>query len=111
MLLQSKSLSKCFLFLYRLCKKKQSGGRRGSEANTVGFLDIEDEIVEEIYEEVTLEEQEEEDSDSLEDYETDTEGNGDITDGVLKVNCAPTNGSVVIIKDLTSWLNCPYLEI
>ena len=29
----------------------------------------------------------------------------------LKVNCVATNGGVVIIKDLSSWLKSPYMEI
>ena len=94
----------------RLCKKKVSGtGDR--KDNALGFLDVVDEFMDDDYEEESPEEQEESESDSLEDYETDPEENADSRDGLLKVNCDPTNGSVVIIKDLISWLKSPYIEI
>ena len=51
----------------------------------------------------------ESDSDDLEDYETEVDDTGDAGDGTLRVNCVPTNGSMVIIRDLSSWLRSPYI--
>ena len=42
------------------------------------------------------------------DYETEEE---DVQEGTLQVRCVPTNGSMVIIRDLRSWLQSPYEEI
>ena len=76
----------------------------------MGFLDVEDEFMGEEEGEISLEDEgEESDSDDLEDYETEVDDTGDAGDGTLRVNCVPTNGSMVIIRDLSSWLRSPYI--
>ena len=78
----------------------------------VGFLDVEDEFMGEEDGNISLEDEEEEsDSDDLEDYETEVDYTGDAGDGTLRVNCVPTNGSMVIIMDLSSWLRSLYIWI
>ena len=78
----------------------------------MGFLDVEDEFMGEEEGEISLEDEgEESDSDDLEDYETEVDDTGDAGDGTRRVNCVPTNGSMVIIRDLSSWLRSPYMEI
>ena len=76
----------------------------------MGFLDVEDEFMGEEEGEISLEDAgEESDGDYLEDYETEVDDTGDAGDGTLRVNCVPTNGSMVIIRDLSSWLRSPYI--
>ena len=64
----------------------------------VGFVDVEDEITGEKDNEDVIEE-----SDSIADYETDDDN---IEEGPLTV----TSGSMVIIRDIKSWLRSPYVE-
>ena len=77
----------------------------------MGFVEIHDEFAEDISDgDEASEERVEEtsDSDALEDFETDEE---ELEPKTVKVNSITTNGGIVIIKDLTSWLKSPYVEI
>ena len=90
---------------------QQAAARRGGRGEQqAAFLEVEDEIhSEEDVEDVSEEEEDEGDCD--ENYET--EDDEDETPGleIIKVSHVPTNGSMVLIRDLRSWLKSPYVEV
>ena len=94
-----------------MCPKKRTQGRGGIERETVGFLDVEDEFLVEDAAGEIINEDEGEESDSPEDYETELDCTGEVEEGTLRDNSISTNGSMVIIRDLGSWLRSPYSEV
>ena len=98
--------------MLRLCPKKYTAGRKGNGSR---HFDIEDEVGSDEEDIVTVEAEtgeEGEESDSVEDYETDDdETNSPAESDTVRVNFVPTNGGVVLIKDLSSWIKSQFVEI
>ena len=91
-----------------MCPEKRNNRRSPAES----FVEIEDEFASDAESVGDASETNEvsSDSDAPSDFETDEDV--DITENrAVKVTSTPTNGGVVIIKDLCEWLKSPYLEV